>query len=382
MKKKILFVHANNYEVGGADLCLFKMVYEMNVMGYETICLLSKRTSIVELYNKYNLPIIIRPILRFQKTTNPLRIIGYIFRFIQSLIIINNVIKKNNISIVHSNDLLDFTANIAAKMNGVISIQHIRMIVSGRLGFFLSNITLIFSDHLLAVSMGVKNLMYGNNNKVSVLYDWIDINLVEQNNGDSNIRKELNLPDDVKIVGCVGRLETWKGQHILIEAAQRVLKEYQKCVFIFVGGTVRGKEEYLDELKKLVFKYKLEDKIFFLGERKDVANLFKQFSFSVHTSIEPDPFPGVVLESLVNGCVIIGANGGGVPEEIDNTRTGLLYEPGNYIELSVKILDLLLHEDKVNKLKINSRSSVLKKFDKHKIITQLDDIYSKLLEQN
>jgi len=382
-RKKILFVHANNCEVGGADLCLFKMVYEMNLLGYETLVLLSKKTRVIDLYNKYQLPVIIKPILRFKKTKNPIKILIYLVSFIKSLIIIINVINKNNIDIVHSNDLLDFSANIAARIKGIKSIQHVRMVVNKYLRFFLRKITLIFSDKILVVSMGLKELMYTKNDyKVSVLYDWIDMDLVEQKKGDSNIKSELNISDDTKIIGCVGRIEPWKGQHLLIEAARIVIRKFEKCAFVFVGGTVKGKEYYLGKLKKLVSKYKLEDKIFFLGERKDVANLFQQFYFSVHTSVEPDPLPGVVLESLYNECVVLGAKGGGVPEEIIENETGLLYEPGNYIELAEKMIYLLLHEDKIKNFKVNARNSVLTKFDKNKIVAKLHAIYSELLEQN
>ncbi|MCC7004848.1 glycosyltransferase family 4 protein [Candidatus Nomurabacteria bacterium] len=381
-KNKILFVHANNHEIGGADYCLFKMTFEMNRLGYETLVLLSKRTSIVELYEKNGLSVIVKPILRIQKTINPIRLFGYIFSFSRSLLLIIKVIKQNHINIVHSNDLLDFTANIAAKITGVISIQHVRMIVKGLLKVVLSRISLYFSDQVLAVSFGLKQTMFGpEEQKVKVLYDWIDIDLVEHQIGNSNLRVELNISDDIKIIGCVGRLESWKGQHIFIEAALEVLRKYEKCVFVIVGGTVKGKESYLKELKNLVRTHKIEEKVFFLGERKDVANLFSQFNLSVHSSIEPDPFPGVVLESLVNGCVIIGANGGGVPEEIDEDITGLLYEPGNHKELSEHIFRLLSDDDKLNKLKINTRRVILTKFDKHEIIKRLDSIYSTLLEQ-
>ena len=382
-KNKILFVHANNHEIGGADFCLFKMTYEMNRLGYETLVLLSKRTSIVELYEKNGLSVIVKPILRIQKTVNPFKLFGYIFGFFKSLTLISKLIRQNRIDIVHSNDLLDFTANIAAKINGVISVQHIRMIVKGVFRVILSRISLFFSVQVLAVSHGLKNLMFGTeNNKVKVLYDWIDIDLVEHKSGNSRIREELNISDDIKIIGCVGRLETWKGQHIFIEAAKEVLKKYEKCVFIIVGGTVKGKESYLNELKNLVYKYKLEDKVFFLGERKDIADLFHQFVFSVHTSIEPEPFGLVISESLLCGTPVIAARAGGAAEQIEENSTGLLYKPGNHKELSEQMLSLLSNDDKLNKLKINTRSSVLSKFDKHKIITELDLIYSALLEQD
>lgn len=378
---KVLYVHANNYDLGGSDYCLFKMVYEMNRTGYDTIVLLSKQTPIVDLYKKHKLNVIIKPIFRIQKTDNPLKLFYTLFGVLKSVLIVSAAIKKYEIDIVHSNDLLDFSANIAAKLRGVVSIQHIRMIVQGTLKRLLRKITLLFTDEVLAVSYGLKKIMYRpTDKKVKVLYDWIDLNLVEHNSAAPNIREVLNIAADVKIVGCVGRLEYWKGQHVFIQAAAEVIKGYRNCIFLIVGGVVKGKELYSYELEERINRNGLKEAVYLLGERKDISNLYRQFDFAVHCSVEPDPFPGVVLEALVNNCAIIGTKAGGVPEEIDENITGLLYEPDNYLQLADKILFLLKNETVLKEMKAKSKSSVLEKFEKEKIVLQLDSTYRNLLK--
>jgi glycosyltransferase involved in cell wall biosynthesis len=352
------------------------MAYEINKRGFNVFVLLGKNTRIVDLYKKYNLDVIVAPILRIQSTKNPTRLISYIYYLIRSVFIIISAINKYRIDVIHSNDLLDFSANIAAKLKNKKSIQHVRMNAPGILKIFLRKITLLFDDHILCVSNGLRNLLYNTNDKkAEVLYDWIDLNLVEHNNSYSNLRAELNISSDTKIIGCLSRIEYWKGQHVLIEAASIVLKKYNNCIFLLVGGTVRGKESYFEELKSTITNYNLEKKILLLGERKDISNLYSQFDFSVHCSVEPDPFPGVVLESLANNCPVIGARAGGVPEEISEYHTGLLYQPGNNKELADKIVYLLEHPEILDKMRINSKPDVLGKFNKERLINRLIDYY-------
>ena len=54
----------------------------------------------------------------------------------------------------------------------------------------------------------------------------------------------------------------------------------------------------------------------------------------VHCSVDPDPLPGVIMEAMEMGKPAIGPRAGGVPEVIDDGKTGLLYKPGDFQALS------------------------------------------------
>ena len=105
---KILFVHANNYDVGGADYCLFKMVKELDQEVFDPLVLLSKPTAVTELYKKNNIRYLVQPIVRLQKTKNPFKLIRTLILIPASIKRIYDLIKSEEIKIVHSNDLLDF----------------------------------------------------------------------------------------------------------------------------------------------------------------------------------------------------------------------------------------------------------------------------------
>lgn len=97
----------------------------------------------------------------------------------------------------------------------------------------------------------------------------------------------------------------------------------------------------------------------------------KMQSFSVYPSEWYENCPFSVMESQVYGTPVIGANIGGIPELIENDKTGILFESGNVNELTNAINDLWKNE---NKLKKMSESCMTVKFD------TVEQYYGKLIK--
>jgi glycosyltransferase involved in cell wall biosynthesis len=379
---RILFVHANNDEVGGADFCLFKMVYEVQRAGLSPLVLLRRYTSIVALYEQHGIPVIVRPILRLQK--------GGLFQFVlmpwrllHTLWIIIRIIRRQNIKWLHSNDLLDFTANAAAKMAGIPSLQHIRMIVRHPVWMQrgLSRLSLLFADCILCVSDGVRKTMFEkSSDKVQILYDWLDMKLVGHLSNGRSFRQELGLCAEDKLVGCVGRLEEWKGQHLFLQAAEFMTRQDSRIHFAVIGGPTAGKESYAEHLSEIQRAASGRSHIHLLGHRQDVAAIMKELDVLVHSSILPDPLPGVVMEGMACGTVVVGAADGGVPEQISDGRNGFLYKAGD-------VQDMILHIQQA--LELPNRDELVQRagedarhrFDKAHIMKQLIDIYKTTLQR-
>lgn len=383
-KKRILYIHHNNYDLGGSDYCLFKMVREIKrTKTFEPYILLGLNTDIVKLYEDAGIPVIIKPIYRIQKTKNLFGLFTYVFKIPLNVIRIIATIRKYNIDLIHTNDLLDFSGNLAAKIMQLPSCQHVRMIVTKPkiLRFFLSKICIFSSKRLLCVSEAVRKCMFSNcHKKYEVVFDWLDQDAVEHNQKLSSLRNELMLAKNTKIIGCVGRLEEWKGQHIFLKAVDRVAEYLPNTHFVLVGGEVKGKEAYVERLHQIHERLTYGEEVSFLGHRKDVSSIMRQLDVMVHASISPDPLPGVVMEAMNNETVVVGANDGGVPEELLDGINGYLYEPGNHEDMAEKILKVLNGGSQSDKMAQHAQQYVRKKFNKKVIVEQLQRIYISLLE--
>ena len=380
----VLFLHANNYDIGGADYCLFKLVSSLDSSKFFPIVGLSLRTEIVDLYEKTGICVKILDMKRLQKTLNPVKLIGYMLGFPVTLIKLCKLVRVEGIDLIHSNDLLDIYGGFAARCIGIPCLQYVRMIVPSPawLRRVLSQTALRTNNVVTVVSDGVARSMFQSNGQrpsnVMTFYDWIDMASVGHTKGSSSIRQEYGISENVPVVGVVGRLETWKGQHVFIKAASHVLKHFPETVFIIVGGTVRGKQEYKEYLQKLVSDLGVEKSVIFTGERRDIYSVMSSFDVSIHSSTEPDPLPGTIMEAMYCEKPVIGADSGGVPEEIENGVTGLLYRPGDDADMASKICQLLANPGMARKMGTAGKLRLQKMFSKASQMPEIEHVYQSL----
>ncbi len=127
------------------------------------------------------------------------------------------------------------------------------------------------------------------------------------------LRKELNIPDNMKIIGNVARLDRPKNPMRFLEIAEKVLKERNDVVFVWIGGNVvedyyaKQVEQYLSE------KPLLKEKVKVLGFRKDATELMSDFDLFLLTS-DDEGMPLVILEAQQLGIPVVSTDVGCVSE--------------------------------------------------------------------
>ena len=344
----ILFVHANNSELGGADYCLFRLVVSLDSDRFRKSVLLREDTGIANLYRGAGIPVHVLPILRIKKPDRLVAVPVMLWRGIMSVLTIARFVREHSVDLVHSNDLLDLSSVLAARLSGRPSVQHIRLMVfkwfwlRRSVGWLLKCV----NSHVICVSKAVRTWYLGSTpatGKASVLYDWVDFSSSKQDSESVELRVELGLPKATRLVGSVGRMEPSKGHDHFVQAAAKVAAAQPDVHFVVCGPKVcgRGREGYQSHLQALVLALGMGDKIHFLGERRGIKSIFEQLDIVAHCTIVPEAFGMVIAEALVCGCSVVAANCGGVPEQITEGVNGLLHAPGDADALASKILQLL-----------------------------------------
>lgn len=130
-------------------------------------------------------------------------------------------------------------------------------------------------------------------------------------------------PDAPLRIGYFGRLIPDKGPQLLVEAVRRLAPGRWSLA---VAGT--GNEAFVAELKA-----RAPDGAEFLGWARP-GEVFPRLDLTVVPSIWPDPQPRSTFESFMHGVPVIGARAGGIPEQIDEEKTGWLFEPGSAQDLA------------------------------------------------
>jgi glycosyltransferase involved in cell wall biosynthesis len=158
------------------------------------------------------------------------------------------------------------------------------------------------------------------------------------------LRKKYHLGADVLLIGFIGVIVQWKGIHVFLDAIQQLQEEvHRPARFFVIGDSWNQTDPYKQSLLARVEAAGLNHLVHFTGRLSNIPELLADLDLVVHASIEPDPFPNVILEAMAMRKLIIASNCGGVPEMLDHGVTGFLYPPGDVGALR-GLLSRCIHE--------------------------------------
>ena len=198
---------------------------------------------------------------------------------------------------------------------------------------------------------------------------------------ETKLLKSWDIKKNKKIILLPGRLTSWKGQEVFLEAINLVNIELgYEAFFAVILGSDQGRELYKKKLIRLSEQYRLTNQIRFIDHCKDMALAYKVSDIVVSASVEPEAFGRVAVEAQSMEKPIIASNIGGSNETIIDEKTGFLFESGNAKSLSNKILKTLnLDETSLNSIGIQGRKNVIQKFNVEKMCFSTYSEYKKLL---
>lgn len=209
--------------------------------------------------------------------------------------------------------------------------------------------------------------------KIKVIYNGIDadgINFLDKNDAKRILSEEFSFvgnSDSKILVGTIANFYANKGLIYLIEAA-RVLNN-DNLMFIVIGdGAERQK------LEEMIKKYNLENRFFLSGNMTDAVRYLKAFDLFVLPSVK-EGMPWTILEAMAAGLSIIATKVGGVPEMIENNKSGILVEPQNPQELAEAIKKIVADDNLRKFLGDNAFSVVKEKFSLTEMMRKTEELF-------
>jgi glycosyltransferase involved in cell wall biosynthesis len=153
-------------------------------------------------------------------------------------------------------------------------------------------------------------------------------------------RERLGLSPDAPTIGFVGRLQHWKGVHLVLEAFAHVLRDDPSPELVVVGGPHKYEPEYPDALHALADELGIADRVRFVGAQQNVAEWVQAMDIVVHASGR-EPFGMVIAEAMAMGKPVVASAAGGPSELIDDGVNGLLFPSGEADALAESMSRLL-----------------------------------------
>ena len=247
------------------------------------------------------------------------------------------------------------------------------LIVAGS-NFIFSHINENYSNYLnlnkkfLVIFRGI-NTEYFNPNKIL-------------GSDEKKLLSQWKIVKDKPLILLPGRLASWKGQEMFIEALYLTNKEMPKKNFTAVIlGSDQGRKVYKKKLIRLVEQYRLQNHIRFIDKCELMPLAYKVSDIVVSSSIEPEAFGRVAVEAQAMEKPIIASNIGGSTETIVDDKTGFLFESGKSEALSKKLIHVLnLDESTLKFIGIEGRKNVVKKFNVEKMCFSTYSEYKKIIK--
>ena len=308
-------------------------------------------------------------------------------------IILTLIILFLNINIVHARSRAPaWSCLIATKLTfrKLVTTFHGTYNFSSNIKKFYNSV-MVRSDLLIAGSnfifshINENYLKYLNSKKkFLVIFRGINTEYFDQENLKKNSVSKLKtlwqIEDNSKVILLPGRLTSWKGQELFIEAINKFKKLNADVNFTAVIlGNDQGRTVYKKKLERLVEQYNLTNDFRFIGKCEYMPAAYMLADIVISSSIEPEAFGRVSVEAQSMKKPIIASNIGGSNETIIDNKTGILFESGNAESLSKKINEIInLDTLTLELMGKEGRKNVINRFNIEKMCLNTYSEYKKL----
>jgi glycosyltransferase involved in cell wall biosynthesis len=234
--------------------------------------------------------------------------------------------------------------------------------------------------------------------RCETLYNGVDIATFVN---DSWKNKKRPKPKEVLFVS---KVTPEKGLHVLLESFKEVVERYPSVRLEIVGSlnpwpmglTIwlsedsrvqklasfyrKGSSTYLDYLKHRLVSLNISNNVTFHGRisHEQAVKFYQAADVFVQPSVISEAFGMGIIEAMACQVPVVATKVGGIPEIVENGKTGLLVEPGDSHALANAILELLSHEDLRRKMgKIGWKR--VESFSWDNIVTNLVRLYGDMV---
>jgi glycosyltransferase involved in cell wall biosynthesis len=212
--------------------------------------------------------------------------------------------------------------------------------------------------------------------KVVLISNGVELTQFPGDAGSESTPSEVTLPGRRQAqvtVGFLGRLEEEKGGADLIRAAAIVRQQNQHVRFRIAGdGTLRP------QLERLAARLQLADTIEFVGWNRDSVGFLKQIDILAMPSLW-EAFGLSAAEAMALGKPVIASRIGGLPEVVEEGRTGILVPPADPAALARAIVELAADPARRRALGMYGRARVEQFFTLDRMVSRHEEFYASLL---
>jgi glycosyltransferase involved in cell wall biosynthesis len=393
---RVLFVD-HTAQLGGGEIALLNLITALDTSRFQPIVVLFSDGPLVGRLRQTGCEVHLLPLSSAVVDTRKdslgmatLLRIPILFASLALIWRLRRFIRANKIDLVHTNSLkADILGGLASRWAGVPLIWHIRDRISN--DYLPSQVVAVFRwlcrwfpDYVITNSAAtLETTSVKQSQRSSAIPSGIDLRSLVVHDG---LRPQHDHPgvasgngESERLVGLVGRISPWKGQHVFLRAAAEVHRKFPEVRFQIIGSAMFNEHAYEQRIRQLTKDLSLNDCVEFTGFRDDIPLMISRMEILVHASTTPEPFGQVVAEGMAAGKPVVATAGGGVLEVVQDGITGFLVPVQDAEAMGNAICRLLADPEAARHMGEKGRQRVLENFTIASTVSKIQQVYDVVL---
>jgi glycosyltransferase involved in cell wall biosynthesis len=325
MKKKIIFIITKGIW-GGTTSYVFDLVSNLPKEEYDSLVIFGNGDELKNKLEGQNIPYV--QIKEMDRDFS-------IKKEIETAKKLYKILKEEKPDIVHLNSSkAGGLGSIVARLLGIKKIiftlhglasNEKRPLYQKYIILFFHWLTILLSTKTISVSMKTKidlRELPFIKDKIEVVRNGIKpFSYLEKNQASKELQQITNIKENDFIVGTISELHKNKNVDTMIDVVSELKDKIPNIKYVVIG---EGEERSRLQLK--IDTIGLNENVLLIGKVENAKRLLKAFDIFVLTS-KTEALPYVLLEAGFVGLPILASRVGGIPEIIDNDKSGILVRP-------------------------------------------------------
>jgi len=213
--------------------------------------------------------------------------------------------------------------------------------------------------------------------KIRIIYNSIDCTRFNSQVNGAKIREDYSIGNNFFIL-YVGGFRPVKGLEHLIKSISLLIKTSLNIKVLLIGFPEDNR--YFRRIRDLIIKLNLENcvKVVRPIENEFLPYFYAAADLFVLPSLK-EGFPTVLLEAMAMGVPVIASKIKGITDIVINDSVGVLFSPGDHIDLSNRI-NTVIKDPKLRKIiKVNGEKRIKEYFDVRKMVSRYIQLYHEIM---
>ena len=383
----LLFIHQSG-EMYGSDKTLLFLLKYLDKTKFSSVVILPNEGPLKIALENENIKVVIAPVLKLhRKMFSVKEIYNFLNDSKKAVSTIDILDKTHHFDIIYSNTLAVLLGINYARKRKIKHIWHIHEIIeSPKLikHFFLkliqikANTKIIYNSFATSKFWNINGII--SKKAVVILNGLESIKEILPAKEIQRIRLDFfNANSNEIVIALIGRINSWKGQALLLEGFVELAKLNTNIKLVFIGSTPPNQDYLITDLQNKIAECNIIEKVAIIPFQEKIADFWQSIDIAVVPSTEPEPFGLVAVEAMLAKKPVVASNHGGLSEIVVNNETGLLVEPRNVNELIIALQKLIENEELRKSFGQKGYEKAIKEFSVEHYTKKIEGIFDAIL---